>query len=257
MRCADVQKLVHPYLDGEFEDSELDPLERHLTQCDACRKLVAFEQAFKTNLRARLRRPTAPPELRDRVVAALDRADATGGGPVPALWRRAMPVAAAAAVAAAALVFLSTAIRTRADGSPIVEDAIRGHEKSLPIEVQGDADSVKVWMHGKVPVPVRPPRLPADEAVLVGARLGHVRDRDAAQIVYRVGQSNVTVYVFDASGMAMDAPRKRIVGSRELFVGGARGYNVVFYRDRGVGYAFTSDLAEDDMLRLVSTAFDE
>ena len=149
-------------------------------------------------------------------------------------------------------------VKSHATESPIVKDAIRSHEKNLPVEVAGDANHVRRWMVGKVPVSVRPPHLglSGGGVALVGARIVHLQDRDAAQILYRVGQSNVTVYVFDASGMPMNAPRKRIVDNREIFVDHARGYNVVFYRDHDVGYAFTSDLEEDLMLQLVSAALD-
>jgi anti-sigma factor (TIGR02949 family) len=257
MRCEDVQKVVHPYLDGEFEASDRIYLERHLSTCTTCREMVAFESSFKANLHARLRRPPMPAELQGRVLAALDRADAVGEGPTPSLVRRAMPIGAALAAAAAVVIFLGTFVQSRAAESPIVEDAIRAHEKQLPVEVKGDVEHIKTFMVGKVPVPVRPPRLAAAQATLVGARLGHVRDRDAAQIEYRVGQSDVTVYVFDASGLPMTAPRRQIVENHEVFVGGERGYHVVFYRDQDVGYAFTSDLEEDEILQLVSASLDE
>lgn len=256
MGCQDVQKVVHPYLDGEFEASDRIYLERHLATCTACREMVAFESSFKANLHARLRRQPAPPGLRSRVLSALDRADAHGEGPVPSLARRIMPYAGLAAAAAAAVIFLGTFVQSRASESPIAEDAIRSHEKNLPVEVAGDANHVKTWMEGKVPVPVRPPRLGGSSVALVGARIGHLKDRDAAQILYRVGQSNVTVYVFDASGMPMSSAHRRMVDNREVFVDHARGYNVVFYRDQDVGYAFTSDLAEDQILQLVSASLD-
>lgn len=256
MRCQDVPKIVHPYLDGEFEAADRLYLEKHLAECAACREMVAFEAAFKANLRARLHRTPAPPELRAGVLAALDRADAVGDGPVRGIGRRLLPYGAALAVAAAAVLIIGQFVQARATRSPIVTDAINGHEKQLPVEIAGDEGRVKSWMVGKVPVSVRPPR--GGGATLVGARMGHVRDRDAAQLLYTVGGSNVTVYVFDASGMPMDSARKRLVaGNREVYVDSARGYNVVFYRDRDVGYAFTSDLGEDEMLRLVSASFED
>jgi mycothiol system anti-sigma-R factor len=253
MCCADVQKFVHPYLDGEFDDGDRAPMEAHLGECAACRELLAFESSFKATLRARLRKGAAPSHVRQRLASALDRADAQGHGPALPWKRRAVPVvlvlgAAAVAVTLPALLF------SRAD-SRLVKEAIRAHQQNLPVEVSGNAESVRAWMQGKVSVPVKPPRLRDPSAALLGARVGHLRERDAAQIVYRVGQSQLTVHVFDASGLDMLAPHRRVVDNREVFVDGDRGYNVVFYRDRGVGYAFTSDLAADEMVNLVSASF--
>lgn len=253
MRCADVQKFIHPYLDGEFEHGDRAPMEAHLGECAACRELLAFESSFKATLRARLRRGSAPSGVRERLRSALDRADAQGQGPSLPWPRRAAPIVVVVSAAAMAIV-LPAFMFSRAD-SPFVREAIRAHQQNLPVEVAGNAENVRTWMQGKVSVPVRPPMLRDPSAALLGARVGHLRERDAAQILYRVGQSQITVHVFDASGLDMSTPHRRIVSNREVFFDGDRGYNVVFYRDRGVGYAFTSDLAPDEMMNLVSASF--
>jgi anti-sigma factor (TIGR02949 family) len=253
MRCADVEKLVQPFVDGEVDGPERADLERHIASCVACSQQVAFQESFKAGLRSRLRVPAPPPELRARVLDALDRADALGQGPArPArrLWPFALVPATAAAAALVVLLLFSGHV---AEADPSVVDlAIRGHEKNLPVEIVGDEEAVRVWMNGKVPVPVRPPHMA--QASLVGARVGHIASRDAAQIVYRVGRSHVTVYVFDPAGMVMTAPRYRVVDGRRYFVGGARGYNVVLVADHGVGYVFTSDLDGEAMLQLASAS---
>jgi anti-sigma factor RsiW len=223
-----------------------------LTSCAPCRERAAFETSFKTNLRARLHRPKAPVTLRARVMAALDRVDAVGDGPVAPRWRRRLvPVGAPVTAAAAIAVFL-VAQHTSSASSPLVAEAITAHEKNLPVEVGGLEDDVGTWMRGKVAVPVRPPRI--RNANFMGGRVGHVRNRDAAQLVYRVGRSQVTVYVFDPEGVTMAAQRVRQVGRRQMFVDSQRGFTVIFYRDNGVGYAYASDLGQDEMVRMVSAA---
>jgi anti-sigma factor RsiW len=192
------------------------------------------------------------------VLAALDHADDRGEGPVPTLWKRVTPFGGALVASAAMLVLFGTVVKSRAD-SPIVKDAIRGYEKPLPVEVGCCEDQVRSWMVGKVAVPVRPPirraAVQAAQAVqLVGARIGHVRGEDAAELVYQVGDSRLTVYVFDPSGIPMEAPQMRVIDHRQVYLDGERGYNVAFYRDRGVGYAFASDLDQDSMLQIVSAS---
>jgi anti-sigma factor RsiW len=269
--CADVEKLVHPYVDGEFDTVERVAFEAHLAGCRTCRELVGFQTSFKASLRARVRRPEPPPELRGRILGALDQADAAGDGPAPPLWRRAIPLTALAAIAAAVALFVGTSLSSRA-ASPIVEEAVRGHEKHLPVEVGGTEENVKSWMVGKVSVPVRPPRIDRSaRAVLVGARLHHLRNRDAAQLVYRItdgqgrpgGDAQVTVYVFDAEGVPLEGRRQVVMtgrggagAARELYTGESHGHSVVLYRDRGVGYAFTSDMGPEELIRLVSASLD-
>jgi anti-sigma factor (TIGR02949 family) len=259
MKCAEVERFVHPYVDGEFDDVERANFERHVAECAGCRELVAFQAAFKSNLRARLRRPAPPSDLRGKIVSALDAADAAGDGPVTPLWRRVAPMGAIAAVAAAMLIFFALrASSSHADDGPIVEEAISAHEKNLPVEVVGAAD-IPGWMQGKVRVPVRPPRFrgPTVQVQVIGARLGHMRNRDAAQIIYRVnGSRQLTVYVFDPQGLQLQGEQARTVGNRRVYYGQRRGYNVIYFAEHGVGYAFASDLGTDEMFQLVSASLD-
>lgn len=263
MRCDDVQRSVHPYLDGELIENDVVAFDAHVDGCAGCRRLVDDEARFKATLRAHLRPvPSAPSELRERIFAGLDQADATGQGPTPPLVRRVMPFVAVFAAAASAVVFLSSIVQTHAGRVAIVDDAVRAHEKHLPVEVGGDAQHVSSWMEGKVSVPVRPPQLSrqrsgasgVENAALVGGRIGHVSSRDAAQITYRLGPSSVTVFMFDPSNLELKAPKSRVIGGHELFVDSERGYSVVLFVERGVGYAYISDLDEDSLVALAAAS---
>jgi anti-sigma factor RsiW len=265
MRCEEIENLVHPYLDGELVGEEAAHVEAHVGACAACRERVAFQSRFKADLRAKLRsraaRPEPPPRLLAAVRAGLDHADQRRS------WRRAAPVAALMVAASAVL---GVGLSSRGD-SAIVEEAIRGHVKNLPVEVGGPGatdEEIRAWMQGKVPVPVRPPlrrmmrvSLSSPDSAggvdLVGARVYHLRNRDAGQIRYRVGRSPVTVYVFDASGFDFSSADRRTIGRHEVYLAEDRGYSVAFYRDRGVGYALASDLSSDDLLRLVQASLNE
>jgi len=205
---------------------------------------VSFQTLFKTHLRARLRRPEPPPSLRENVVAALARADARGEGPRGTWLRRSAPAMAMAAAAAIVLIGL---VQRPVSASGIYDEAVRAHEKNLPVEVGGNEENVAHWMAGKVAVPVRPMR--SHYLSLVGGRLWHVQSRDAAQRSYRVVgppiKTTMSGIVFDPTGWNLDEGDRR--------VGQTRGYNVVVMLRRGVGYAFVSDLSQDELLRLVDS----
>src|SRR5687767_5011686 len=131
MGCADVERLFHPYLDGELLRDDCALVEEHLASCNACREKVAFQSRFKADLRARLRAPKdTPAHILASVRSALDQADARGEGPAPGLatrWRRAVPAGLGLVAAAAAVLFVASSRPSQAD-SAIVEEAIRGHE---------------------------------------------------------------------------------------------------------------------------------
>jgi len=277
--CGDVDMLVHPYLDGELVAEERVLVEEHVAGCPRCRELVGHEATFRENLRARLRprpsvataTPAAPEPLRQRVLEALDRADASGTGPARPARRWAAPLGALATAAAIALFFGGSSIpglggRLGGGNSALVEAAIAGHMKNLPVEVGGTDDEIRAWMRGKVSVPVRPPTIHlvrlSSQPRLIGARVSHLQARDAGQIIYRVGSSQVTVYVFDPSGMEVTAApgqgsSSRVVDGRDVYLTERSGYSVALYRDRGVGYALASDLDEDALLAFVEAALRE
>src|SRR5215470_7804314 len=143
MMCGDVDMLVHPYLDGELVAEERVLVEDHAAGCARCRELVAHEATFRENLRARLRPrpssatapPAAPEPLRRRVLEALDRADATGTGPARPARRWAAPLGALATAAAIAIFFGGSL--GGGGNSALVEAAIAGHRKNLPVEIGG------------------------------------------------------------------------------------------------------------------------
>lgn len=243
--CAEVERFCDAYLDGEFAEGDAVELERHCAGCPACTGRVRFHAEFKSALRLSAPRPSVPPELRGRIQLAL------AGVPTPieaARWKR---TALRYVPAMAAVAVVGALAWTVQPFSPVVEDAISKHQRDLPIEVRGNPDVVRAWLSNKVPFAMRLPILPP-QAVLRGARLANVRDHDAAYLVYDVGGARVSVMVFDPSNVPMATQRLRQVGHRNLYFDGERGYNVMVYRDRDIGYAFTSDLDEDRMVQLVS-----
>jgi anti-sigma factor RsiW len=252
MTCAELDDLIHPYLDGELLAEDRVPIERHVEDCARCRELVAHERAFKEQLRARLKaKAHAPAALEERVRSALDRADLER----PRLLR-AGPVGVLLAAATLVAYVAGSGRLGGAAESAMFDDVVRSHVKNLPVEVGGTRDDITVWMRGKVPVPVHPPRF--QTASLVGARLSQLASRDAGQILYRIpGGSVVTVYVFDASGWEPSARAKQVVDGREVYFAERAGYTVALYRDRGVGYALASDLDEDALVRLVAASLHE
>jgi anti-sigma factor (TIGR02949 family) len=252
MNCAEVDKFIHAYIDGEFADEDRVEFERHLAECQRCREAARFEVEFKRALRHALPRPPLPPGFRARIVDEIARAPAPGRR-----WFRVVyPSAAFAAAAAVTMVFVWRGPPPApAEAPPVVEESIHRHAGNLPVEVVGpDGQRVASWFRGKVDVPVQAPQLMPVGADLLGGRVSHLRDRQAAHLIYTLRGKKVSVLVFDPRNMPLHLRRVQRIHNRDVYFDHQQGYNVAVYQQGNVGYAITSKLPESQMVQLVSAA---
>lgn len=256
--CSDVETLVQTYLDGELAENDAVEFDQHIGECSACRARVAEERRFLAALRARLAAPPAPDVVRRRVLAALDDEDRVRGR--ARRQRRAswiLPGAASLAAAAALLVFALDpwAGQPQAADNPVSAEAVRQHIRRPPIEVQGAG--VTPWIKEHFTPRVDPPRFSAHGIDLVGARLSHLRGRDAAQLFYEVARDGrrfeVQVHILDASDLDLHGEDRQVIRGRELWIDERFGHSIVTYKDReGIGYVFTSaDMTRPELVDLV------
>ena len=71
MQCAESLR-VQAYFDGELDALSAAEVERHSEVCAECRALLQDLDHVRTALRQDLTYASAPPELRTRVMRALD-----------------------------------------------------------------------------------------------------------------------------------------------------------------------------------------
>jgi mycothiol system anti-sigma-R factor len=247
LRCAGISRFVDTYLDGEFAETDRAEFEGHMNDCELCRGKVRVQAEWKQAIRAAAPREQAPAALRNRVARSIARESK------PMLSWRAWAVRAMPAAAAVGLV--ATFMISKVQWSPVAADVVAKHQKMMPIEVSGGSDQVKQWYVDKVDFPVRPPQLCRQAACpLRGGRLASIGDHQAAYLVYDVNGDKVSVFVFDANDMPIETRRKTVIGNREVYFDQEHGYNVALFRDRGVGYAIASDLDQEQMMKMVSSA---
>lgn len=260
--CGEVDRLLEPWLDGEFGEEEQAGLEAHLSACAPCRAQAASAMAFRSALRARLREAfapgtpaaTAPDSLRRRISAALDAEEER-----PASWWRRilqpLPVAAVAACVAGALVVFAGHRAT----DPMVEEAVRKHARDLPMELNTASVAPEVIpgiLASKLDFNPRPPDFRGDGVRLVGARLAQLREWPAAYMRYETPRGNrVGLFI-------IDDPHRRVpeqghavqAGPETVWIANMRGYNVAVWRRNEIVYSLVADLDEADLVRLVETA---
>ena len=254
MDCAELERSLDAYLDGEFDAPELAEAEAHLAACPRCGSLVESQARLRNALKAKLREAMgaeapacrAPPHLRARVEQALAHHHRP-------LWRRMLapvPIAAMAACAAGALVVLDG---HGARNELLVQDAIAIHHRALPLEV--DAASMVPWFSGKLPFRPAPPHLEAGGAAAEGARLSNLQQWPAAYIRYRLPKGQAGLFIVDDPDGRFEAPgNERSLGRGVVRIANKSGYNVAVWRKDEIVYSLVSDLDEDELVQLVRTA---
>lgn len=249
MTCQELDSILYPYLDGEFQPDERLDVEAHLTGCPECARRVNEEARMQQSLRRAARHAVettrAPDALRARLQLGIRQEQRRVS---QAWWLRASAAAAMVAMAGGGWL----ALRPEAD-QRFMEDAARRHAKKLPVEIAGAShENVEAWFDGKLDHRVSVPHLP--NVQLSGARISNVTDRPAAYISYERNPDKqgaparrIGLFVFDDAQREVQAPPLPSVQ-----VGSSLGYNVAVWRDGEVVYELVSDLDESDIRRMIA-----
>ena len=245
LECRDLESLLQPYLDGEFERGEASDLEAHLALCAPCRARVDGERQFRARLRAAsLARP--PAAFRKQLEGSLRR---------ERRWvtvRRLVRPEVVAALAACAG-FL-TYFYGQQFWEPLIKDSVSNHAHNLPLEISGNEQQISRWFAGKVDFRVHLPHL--RHVSVAGARLSHVSDRNAAYVVYEGPKAHrVSLFVFDDPRAPLElglAGHRERINDRDVLLANEHGYNVAMWRDNEIVYSLVSDLDERDIVDLLS-----
>lgn len=135
--------------------------------------------------------------------------------------------------------------------SPVITEAVDWHRRAVPIEVAGpDAAMVRDWFADKVNFAVTVPDT-GRAARLLGGRLSHVGDQEAAYLLYEANGAKLSVMLFGDASSLPEAMRE----SGETFVDNSGGYNVAVHVRDGVAYTFTSEMSEERLVQLVDQTF--
>lgn len=236
MDCKAALDAMDAYWDGELPPEVAREVEAHLSACDSCRATYDGAHRLRAAIRGGGARHAAPPELAQRIGAALGRA--------PRARRTFHPLALAASFL---LVSLLTAAVTfqlvRPNGDArAMDDAVTGHLRSLMAQhltdvASSDRHTVKPWFAGRLDSSPPVIDLTAEGFPLVGGRLDYLDGQPAAALVYRHRQHVINLFVQPADTAVEAAPR---------FVS-RRGFNVLAWRQGGMALWAVSDLNAADL----------
>lgn len=77
--CEEVFRRFDDYLDRELTPEEIQLVEEHMAICERCAREYHFEESVLRNVRAKLHRLSAPPDLLGRISRALSDVKPGGG----------------------------------------------------------------------------------------------------------------------------------------------------------------------------------
>jgi anti-sigma factor (TIGR02949 family) len=249
--CQELDRLLHPYLDGEFQPEERVEVEAHLAGCADCRQRVDAEQQLRLALRRAARHSVqtmrAPASLRAGIQVGLKQEQRRVQY---GLWLRAGAVALVVVTAGTGWVAYQDEQHLRS----VRREAVQRHSRELPFEVASTSpEQMEAWFKGKVDPRVTLPQLP--KAKPLGGRISILNGREVAYISYETlpeheGEQGRRLGVFVLPDD--EHARPRIEALHAVEVDSAQGFNVVTWRDDEVVYEMVTDLDEADIRRMLA-----
>ncbi len=80
LTCEETFRRLDDYVDRELSPRETEAVRQHLATCAVCASEYAFEESVLRNVREKLMRIAAPPDLLEKIRRRLAGAHGTGGG---------------------------------------------------------------------------------------------------------------------------------------------------------------------------------
>jgi len=235
MSCELVERDLSAYLDRELDIDAATAIRSHLTDCVACRRLVAQREALGRLVRSAPYH-SAPERLRACISASTTRSR---------FARRFLPLAAAATVLVSAGIGAAVMRLAPAASVAMVDQVVDGHVRSLManhlFDVQStDQHTVKPWFLGKVDFAPPVVDLSAIGFPLVGGRLDYLGGQPVAALVYQRQKHTINVFV---------SPEKSS-GPTDV-VRAARGFRVHHWVRDGMSFWAVSDLNDAELTQFV------
>lgn len=247
MQCNDVQAHLLARRNGSLASDLSKPIDEHLASCTSCQAEERADAQLSRILTTQLHSFTAPPPLKQALKARYVPRRAW----LRATVRTTIPLLAGAAIAATIMVFKSGANAT----DMMIREATNDHLRILysehPLDVvSASGHTVKPWFAGRIDFAPVVNFEGDSEFSLQGGSVAYFIDRKAAVYHYRCRLHVLSLFVFQADGLAWPFGGIRSLGSKGTLTQSSRGFNTLLWRKGDLGYALVSDIDRRDLEKL-------
>jgi anti-sigma factor RsiW len=243
MACELWAGKLDAYVDGELPGAEERALGEHLRGCASCAAdSVELLQAKRAVLAAAGRRflPDASFHARMQRTFAAPRNPRGNFN-----WLPALAAVAAALLVVVALSFTYNRNRERQLVSELADLHVATLASSNPVDVvSSDRHTVKPWFQGKIPFTFNLPELAGSPFVLVGARISYLNQAPGAELIFRVRQHQISVFILQ--DRAVGSLRAKEMARTELT------FNLQSWSRNGLRYFVIGDASAEDVDKLSS-----
>jgi mycothiol system anti-sigma-R factor len=251
--CAEIEKLLYPYIDGELDVTQNLDVEAHLLRCQKCCDLLNEEKRFLSLVKNGCRQEEGPPALKAKIERMLQKKQRPF---VRRLSRHPFKTAFAAALAG---IFLFLLIGELLDLSlnrtpPFVRASLENHLKyingNLPLEIEShDPQAVMAWFKKRIDFMPHLPDLKDDTIVLLGGRMAKFEGQNVALVSYRIEKSPVTMCVIRGNPTAyVESKDFTFLQGRRFNFSHRSGLNAVSWTDQGNNFALISSHPKQNIM---------
>lgn len=242
MVCEAWTEKLDAYFDGEVPAEEARALNEHLRGCANCAAEGLRKVQQKRAIQAAGQRFTPDPAFRARIQKSI-------AVPRPSPWpRHWLPVflTAAAALLLAGTFFLTVQHDRRSEQqllSELVDQHVATLASANPVDVVStDRHTVKPWFEGKIPFTFNLPELQGSPFVLAGGKVNYVSQSPGAELIFRVRQHQISVFIFQERGLRETRENEAVRT--------ALSFEVRTWRHNGLRYFVIGDASAQDLDKL-------
>jgi anti-sigma factor RsiW len=238
MVCDSWSEKLDAYFDGELPAEEARTVQEHLRGCPACAAGVVASLQQKRAVQVAAQRYVPDPAFRARIEKSIAASKLS-------LWERSwIPVLATIAALLIVVIGVLNLNRSRNAERHLVSELVDQHVATLasssPVDVVStDRHTVKPWFAGKIPFTFNLPELQDSPFTLVGGRLSYLNQSPGAELLFRVRQHQISVFIFQ------DRELSAVRESESALT--ALSFEVRSWRHNGLRYFVIGDASPKDL----------
>ena len=238
MACDASREKLDAYVDRELSRAETSALEQHLRECAGCSADALQRLQLKKAIASAGKRYQPTAEFRARIAAVSRGKQSRSLG----FWKIIL-------VPALAVLLISLGVnwyvgRSKAQRQRVYSELADLHVSTLASATQVDVVStdrhtVKPWFEGKIPFAFNLPELQGTKFTLLGGRVTYLEQMPGAHLIYRMGNHEISVFVFQDRGSINSSPSSSPIPEFS--------FTIESWTKGGLRYFVVGDVGESDL----------